>query len=127
MPGPYVSFHFISSDLDEESGEVPVAFVVRKHGSRLSSAAVMDYVSEQVFHLEVSFIRHEQSQASASMPPPPRLTLGRSLSFEKHGSMFWQVAPYKKVRKVIFTNSIPKSAAGKILRRELRNFIASKL
>lgn len=32
-----------------------------------------------------------------------------------------QVAPYKKIRKVLFVDSIPKSPSGKILRRELVN------
>lgn len=30
-----------------------------------------------------------------------------------------QVAPYKKVRKVAFVDAIPKSASGKILRKDL--------
>ncbi|KAJ3671458.1 hypothetical protein LUZ60_007537 [Juncus effusus] len=34
-----------------------------------------------------------------------------------------QVAPYKKIRKVIFVEKIPKSPAGKILRRELSNYV----
>ncbi|KAK9275547.1 hypothetical protein L1049_022814 [Liquidambar formosana] len=74
----------VTAAQDKEAGEVPVAFVVRRHGSMLSDEAVMDYVAEQV-------------------------------------------APYKKVRKVVFTNSIPKSAAGKVLQRELRNNLTSRI
>ncbi|XP_042501608.1 4-coumarate--CoA ligase-like 9 isoform X2 [Macadamia integrifolia] len=53
---------------DEEAGQIPMAYTVRKQGSNLTEA---------------------------------------------------QVAPYKKIRKVAFINSIPKTPSGKILRREL--------
>ncbi|KAF4401777.1 hypothetical protein G4B88_000825 [Cannabis sativa] len=74
----------VAAAKDEECGEIPVAFVVRKNGSLLSKEVVMDYVARQV-------------------------------------------APYKKIRKVVFTHSIPKSAAGKILRRELGKLLTSRL
>lgn len=35
--------------MDEETGEIPVAFVVKKVGSVLSPKHIMDYVAEQVF------------------------------------------------------------------------------
>ncbi|XP_006662642.2 4-coumarate--CoA ligase-like 2 [Oryza brachyantha] len=63
----------VTSDEDEDAGEIPVAFVVRKSGSILSCTDVMEYVAKLV-------------------------------------------ASYKRVRKVVFVEAIPKSAAGKILR-----------
>ncbi|KAK0596295.1 hypothetical protein LWI29_014455 [Acer saccharum] len=53
---------------DEETGQVPMAFVVRKTGSQITEV---------------------------------------------------QVPPYKRIRRVAFVNSIPKSSAGKILRKQL--------
>ncbi|CAA7020118.1 unnamed protein product [Microthlaspi erraticum] len=38
-----------------------------------------------------------------------------------------QVAPYKKIRKVAFINSIPKTASGKTLRKDLIKLATSKL
>lgn len=42
-----------------------------------------------------------------------------------------QVAPYKKIKRVAFINEIPKSVAGKILRKDLmaqsKQYIQSKL
>ncbi|KAJ4960590.1 hypothetical protein NE237_020500 [Protea cynaroides] len=63
---------------DEDGGQIPMAYTVRKPGSNLTEAQVMDFIAKQV-------------------------------------------APYKKIRRVAFINSIPKNPAGKILRRELVN------
>lgn len=61
---------------DEDSGEVPKAFVVRQSEASVTAEELMAFVAEQV-------------------------------------------APYKKVRRLEFVESIPKSASGKILRRVL--------
>ncbi|XP_010520611.1 PREDICTED: 4-coumarate--CoA ligase-like 9 [Tarenaya hassleriana] len=61
---------------DEDAGEIPMAFIVRKPGSNISEEQIIEFVARQV-------------------------------------------APYKKIRRVAFTNAIPKNPAGKILRREL--------
>ncbi|KAI3683821.1 hypothetical protein L1987_84336 [Smallanthus sonchifolius] len=69
---------------DEEAGEIPMAYVVRKSGSSLTGEEVQDFIAKQV-------------------------------------------SPFKRIRKVAFIDIIPKSPAGKILRRELRQKIQSKI
>ncbi|KAL8056545.1 hypothetical protein ABFX02_04G126000 [Erythranthe guttata] len=61
---------------DEDAGQIPMAYIVRKPGSTITATEIMDFIEKQV-------------------------------------------APYKKIRRLAFINSIPKSPAGKILRREL--------
>lgn len=45
-------FHLVFTNFDrhpdEEAGEIPMAFIVRRPGSTLSSVAVMDFVAKQV-------------------------------------------------------------------------------
>ncbi|KAH7841819.1 hypothetical protein Vadar_034671 [Vaccinium darrowii] len=61
---------------DDETGQIPKAYVVRAADSELTEDQVIQFVASQV-------------------------------------------APYKKVRRVSFISAIPRSAAGKILRKEL--------
>lgn len=69
---------------DREAGQVPIAYLVRAPGSKLSEQEIITWVSRKV-------------------------------------------SPYKWLRRVTFIDAIPKSASGKILRRELVNFKQSKL
>ncbi|KAK1575295.1 hypothetical protein Q3G72_004249 [Acer saccharum] len=61
---------------DEDVGQIPMAFVVRKLESNITESQVIEFIAKQV-------------------------------------------APYKQIRRFAFINSIPRSHAGKILRREL--------
>jgi 4-coumarate--CoA ligase len=62
---------------DHESGEIPVAYVVKHEATDATAEEIMEYVASQVAH-------------------------------------------YKRVRRVEFTEAIPKSPTGKLLRRELK-------
>ncbi|XP_024969280.1 4-coumarate--CoA ligase-like 9 [Cynara cardunculus var. scolymus] len=61
---------------DEAAGQIPMAYVVRRDGSKIKEAEIMEIIAKQV-------------------------------------------SPYKKIRRVAFIKAIPKTAAGKILRKEL--------
>jgi 4-coumarate--CoA ligase len=78
---------------DERSGEVPVAFVVKKAVVAAAAAA-----------------------ASGTKPPVlPEVTEDDVKKFISS-----KVAEYKQLGPVIFVDAIPKSAAGKIFRRVLK-------
>ncbi|VAH82641.1 unnamed protein product [Triticum turgidum subsp. durum] len=71
----------------------------------IADAAVIGYPDEDAGQLPMAFIVRQ---------PGFNLTGQQVMDYvAKH------VAPYKKVRRVAFVNAIPKSPAGKILRREL--------
>ncbi|OVA02300.1 AMP-dependent synthetase/ligase [Macleaya cordata] len=74
---PEINDAAITSYPDEEAGEIPMAYVVRKARSQLKEEDIMVFVANKV-------------------------------------------APYKKVRKVVFVDSIPRTPSGKILRRQLK-------
>nr|AXU39899.1 4-coumarate-CoA ligase 2 [Narcissus papyraceus] len=68
-------------------------------------AAVIPFPQEEVGEIPMAFVVRQ-----------PGSTLNEHQVMDYVAA---QVAPYKKIRKVVFVSSIPKSAAGKILRREL--------
>jgi 4-coumarate--CoA ligase len=75
---PLIADAAVVAHPDEESGEIPRAFVVRQPDAQLSADEVVEFVAARV-------------------------------------------APHKKVRMVDFIDAVPKSASGKILRKDLRS------
>ncbi|CAA6660087.1 unnamed protein product [Spirodela intermedia] len=71
----------------------------------ISDAAVVPYPSEEAGEIPMAYVVRR---------PGGTLSAEQVMEFVAK-----TVAPYKKVRRVAFIESIPKSAAGKILRREL--------
>lgn len=105
------------------------------------SVAVIDRVKEVIkYHgyqvppaeLEALLLTHPQvadaavvgaARAGDGEEVPKAFVVLRGASLSKKALLDWvaqRVAPYKKIREVEFVDAIPRNAAGKILRRELR-------
>ncbi|ONM54000.1 4-coumarate--CoA ligase-like 7 [Zea mays] len=72
-------------------------------------AAVMPYPHEEAGQIPVALVVRQ---------PGSKVTEAQVMDHVAQ-----RVAPYKKIRKVLFVDSIPKSPAGKILRRQLTNHV----
>ncbi|KAK9080597.1 hypothetical protein SSX86_000355 [Deinandra increscens subsp. villosa] len=79
---PDISDAAVVPMVDDNAGEVPVAFVVKSNGSTITEAEVKQFISKQVVF-------------------------------------------YKRINRVFFVETIPKSPSGKILRKDLRAKLAA--
>ncbi|XWS40615.1 hypothetical protein CRYUN_Cryun17cG0011000 [Craigia yunnanensis] len=79
--------------------------LLRSH-PQISDAAVIPYPDEEAGQIPMAFVVRQ---------PQSSLSEAEIIDFVAK-----QVAPYKKIRRVAFIDSIPKNPAGKLLRKELR-------
>ncbi|XP_075669222.1 4-coumarate--CoA ligase-like 9 [Castanea sativa] len=73
-------------------------------------AAVIPYPDEEAGQVPIAFVVRQ-----------PQSSIGEA---EIIDFVAKQVSPYKKIRRVTFVNSLPKSATGKLLRKDLRKIVS---
>ncbi|TKY46419.1 4-coumarate--CoA ligase 9 [Spatholobus suberectus] len=79
----------------------------------INDVAVVPYPDEEAGQVPMAFVVRQ---------PQSSLSEAEIIDFVAK-----QVAPYKKIRRVAFVDSIPKNAAGKILRKDLIKLVLSRL
>ncbi|RRT37425.1 hypothetical protein B296_00051309, partial [Ensete ventricosum] len=79
------------------------------------------YFNQDGFLYIVDRLKEMIKYKAYQVPPAELEHLLLSLPGVADAAVVPYVAPYKKIRKVVFTSSIPKTASGKILRRQLLN------
>ncbi|XP_062211412.1 4-coumarate--CoA ligase-like 7 [Phragmites australis] len=72
-------------------------------------AAVMPYPHEEAGQIPIALVVRQSGS---------KVTEAQVMDYVAE-----RVAPYKKIRKVLFVDAIPKSPAGKILRKQLANYV----
>lgn len=100
---------------DHEAGQIPMAFVVKKSNSNFCEEDVINFVAKHV-NGALEFLYVSLLCLNLNFV----FFCWRCQSPRENICYGWvQVSPYKKIRRVTFVNSIPKSPTGKILRKDL--------
>ncbi|CAL4917628.1 unnamed protein product [Urochloa decumbens] len=96
----YKAYQVAPAELEDVLHSIPGIF----------DAAVIPYPDEEVGQLLIAFVAKQTGSNN--------LTEGQVMEFVAN-----QVAPYKKIRKVVFVDSIPRLPSGKLLRRDLHKYV----
>ena len=122
---------------DAEAGEVPVAYVVRSPNSSLTEEDVKKFIANQVKERDLKKRKKEKARFLVSnlhsfsvytcSMAIRTIVLVQFFQLLPILVVCLQVAPFKRLRRVTFINSVPKTASGKILRRELIDKARSKI